>query len=101
MLDGITIRRATSPHSTATCCRYRVGLLDNRRLVAQFPALARRTTSAGRDRIDHPLDMHDDLSNATAGALVAAADRRNCIPTVAPIIVYSPAPGSQFDHPNW
>src|SRR6266849_2005910 len=63
----------------------RARLLDNRRLVAQFAALERRTSSVGRDRIDHPVNMHDDLSNSTAGALVAAGDRSRDAVIVAPI----------------
>ena len=54
----------------------RARLLDNRKLVGQFAALERRTT-ATRDKIDHPRGARDDLANAAAGALVAAADRRN------------------------
>jgi hypothetical protein len=54
----------------------RVRLLDSRKLVGQFAALERRT-SATRDKIDHPRGARDDCANAAAGALVAAADRRN------------------------
>jgi hypothetical protein len=56
----------------------RARLLDNRKLVAQFAGLERRTSSMGRDRIDHGVGLHDDLCNSAAGALVAvsAADRR-------------------------
>jgi hypothetical protein len=53
----------------------RVRLVDNRKLVAQFASLERRTSSVGRDRIDHGRNGHDDLCNATAGALVLAAAR--------------------------
>ena len=56
----------------------RVRLLDNRRLVSQFAALERKTSTMGRDVINHPQGGHDDLCNAAAGALVAASapDRR-------------------------
>ncbi len=56
----------------------RVRLLDNRKLVAQFAALERHTSSVGRDRIDHGPGGHDDLCNSAAGALIAAsnAERR-------------------------
>ncbi|ABQ36961.1 hypothetical protein [Bradyrhizobium sp. BTAi1] len=56
----------------------RVRLLDNRRLVSQFAALERHTSSVGRDRIDHGPGGHDDLCNSAAGALItaSAADRR-------------------------
>jgi hypothetical protein len=49
----------------------RVRLLDNRKLIAQFANLERRTASLGRDRIDHPAGGHDDLSNSAAGVLAA------------------------------
>lgn len=49
-----------------------VQLLDNSRLITQLCALERRTGRGGRDSIDHPRGMHDDLINAVAGALVAA-----------------------------
>jgi hypothetical protein len=56
----------------------RVRLLDNRRLVSQFAALERKTSTMGRDVINHPPGGHDDLCNSAAGALVAASapDRR-------------------------
>ena len=49
----------------------RVRLLDNRRLVHQFASLERRTSSSGRDRIDHGVAGADDASNAVAMALVS------------------------------
>ncbi len=78
----------------------RARLLDHRRLVAQLASLERRTSSMGRDRIDHPVGAHDDLSNSTAGALIAAADQTNRVAMVAPIIVPILAPMS-FSHPGW
>jgi len=48
-------------------------LLDNARLVAQLINLERRTARGGRDSIDHAPGGHDDLINAAAGCLVAAA----------------------------
>jgi hypothetical protein len=50
----------------------RVRLLDNNRMVNQFAALERRTSSLGKDRIDHGVGGHDDLCNSAAGALVRA-----------------------------
>jgi hypothetical protein len=47
--------------------------LDNARLAAQLCGLERRTARGGRDSIDHTLGAYDDLANAAAGALVAAA----------------------------
>src|SRR5262249_49927449 len=48
-------------------------LLDNTRLVQQLCSLQRKTDSSGRDIIDHSVGQHDDVANAAAGALVAAA----------------------------
>jgi hypothetical protein len=51
----------------------RARLLDNDRMLSQFCSLERRTSTSGRDKVDHPRDQHDDLANAIAGALVNAA----------------------------
>lgn len=51
----------------------RVEMLDHPKLIAQLVGLERRTARAGRDSIDHAPHAHDDLVNAAAGALVAAA----------------------------
>jgi len=51
----------------------RAELLDDKRLVAQLVGLERRTSRAGRDSVDHVPGGHDDVINAVAGALVAAA----------------------------
>jgi hypothetical protein len=48
----------------------RARLLDNRKLVNQFASLERRTSSIGKDKIDHGPSGHDDLCNSAAGALV-------------------------------
>jgi hypothetical protein len=48
-------------------------LLDNARLVNQFASLERKTSSLGRDKIDHGPGGHDDLCNSAALALVLAA----------------------------
>jgi hypothetical protein len=51
----------------------RVDLLDNARVVSQLCSLERRTgRGTGRDVVDHPRGLHDDLANACAGALVLA-----------------------------
>ena len=50
----------------------KVELLDNSRLITQFCNLERRTARGGRDSIDHPPSMHDDLANAVAGAVLSA-----------------------------
>ena len=51
----------------------RARILDNKKLVAQFASLERRTSSVGKDRVDHGRDGHDDLCNAAAGALGLAS----------------------------
>jgi hypothetical protein len=51
----------------------RARILDNKRLVNQFASLERRTSSVGKDKVDHGPGGHDDLCNAAAGALVRAA----------------------------
>jgi hypothetical protein len=55
----------------------RVHLLDSPKLVSQFCALERRVMPGGRDRVDHPnrAGHHDDLANATAGAIWRATAR--------------------------
>jgi hypothetical protein len=44
-------------------------LLNNIKMVNQFISFERRTAWSGRDSIDHMPDAHDDLANATVGAL--------------------------------
>ncbi len=51
----------------------RAELLDAPRLVSQLCGLERRTARGGRDSVDHAPGAHDDVVNAAAGALVAAA----------------------------
>jgi hypothetical protein len=51
----------------------RARIVDSRKLVTQFASLERRTSSVGRDRIDHGREGHDDLCNAAAGALGLAS----------------------------
>jgi hypothetical protein len=51
----------------------RARLLDNKRLVSQFSSLERRTSSIGKDRVDHGPGGKDDLCNAAAGVMVLAA----------------------------
>jgi len=45
----------------------RIRLLDSERLKQQLLNLERRTSRSGRDSIDHPPHMHDDVANAVAG----------------------------------
>jgi len=48
----------------------RAELLDLPKLAAQFCGLERRVARGGRDSIDHAPGAHDDVANATAGALL-------------------------------
>jgi hypothetical protein len=51
----------------------KIELLDDRRLISQLCSLERRTARSGKDSVDHPRGGHDDVINAAALALVAAA----------------------------
>ncbi|MGB5083532.1 MAG: hypothetical protein WBO09_02770 [Methylocystis silviterrae] len=57
----------------------RLNLLDNGRLTTQLCMLERRTTSGGRDSIDAPRDVPEDLANAASGALVLSLSARKAI----------------------
>jgi hypothetical protein len=75
-----------------------VSLLDDPMAIVQFASLERRPMPAGRDRIDHPINGHDDLSNAIAGVVVLASyDREQVVPIVAPIVIYKDG-SSTLDH---
>ena len=50
-----------------------VRLLDHKRLISQLTSLERRTSRGGKDSIDHPPGLHDDVANAVAGASLATA----------------------------
>ena len=54
----------------------RARIIDSKKLVTQFASLERRTSSVGRDRVDHGRDGHDDICNAAAGAMTLAASGR-------------------------
>ena len=51
----------------------RATLLDHPRMIGQLCALERRTARGGRDSLDHPPGLHDDLANVAAGVLVQVA----------------------------
>lgn len=53
-----------------------VQIPDNDRLFQQLMSLERRTRSGGRDSVDHPPGMHDDLANAVAGVCATAYSSR-------------------------
>jgi hypothetical protein len=65
----------------------RARLLDNARLVNQFASLERKTSSLGRDRIDHGPGGFDDLCNAAALSMVLAVKAVETPAITAPILV--------------
>jgi hypothetical protein len=52
----------------------RVKLLESTRLINQLCALQRRTSSGGRQTVDHPRNGADDLANAAMGAVAPCVD---------------------------
>lgn len=68
----------------------RCQLLDLPRLKSQLLSLERSVRSGGKDLIDHPRGMHDDVINSAVGALLQAGGRqplsveamRNCMALV-------------------
>ena len=67
----------------------RARLLDNTRLVNQLCGLQRRTSSSGKQSVDHPRNATDDLANSAMGALVLASDMSQQPMNFAPCIVVS------------
>jgi hypothetical protein len=65
----------------------RARLLDSKRLVTQLASLERRTSSLGKDRVDHGPGGFDDAANVACGAMVASSKKQDMVPIVAPIIV--------------
>jgi hypothetical protein len=63
----------------------RASLLDSPKVVSQFASLERRASFGGKERIDHGPNGHDDLCNASAGALVLASKKSRNAPIVAAI----------------
>lgn len=53
-----------------------IRLLDQSRLVMQLRQLERRTSTMGRDAVNHPPGGSDDVANAVMGALWLAANRK-------------------------
>jgi hypothetical protein len=51
----------------------RARILDNKRLINQFASLERKTSTVGRDRVNHQVGGHDDCANSTALAMVLAS----------------------------
>lgn len=57
------------PLINSTAC----DLLDNERMVNQIASLDRRVGRSGKDIIDHPPGLHDDVANAVAGVITLTA----------------------------
>jgi len=80
--EGIRLRYSTKSRSDIfiealhAMRSRRVELLDQPRLRNQLLALQRRTTTTGRDIVDHASNGHDDVANAACGALALAAEGR-------------------------
>jgi hypothetical protein len=55
----------------------RCALLDDRRMYTQFLNLERRVSRGGKENIDHPKGMHDDLANVVAGVMVDLLGKRD------------------------
>ena|ERR1043165_6986293 len=53
--------------------------VDNPRLVNQIAALERRTSSGGKDSIDHPPQAHDDLANVVAGVASLTVNQHSVV----------------------
>ena len=51
----------------------RVEMPLNEKLCLQFQMLERRTRTGGKDSVDHPPGLHDDMANSVAGAAYLAA----------------------------
>jgi hypothetical protein len=71
-----------------TICAGKAQLLDSPRLVGQLCGLQRRTSSSGKQSVDHPRNGADDLANSTCGALVLASDMAHQPMNFAPPIVF-------------
>jgi hypothetical protein len=54
----------------------KVELIKNDRLLSQLQNLERRTQSGGRDKVDHPAGLKDDVANSCAGACVFVSRNR-------------------------
>jgi hypothetical protein len=68
----------------------RAQLLDNKRLVNQLCGLQRRTSSSGRQSVDHPRHGADDLANSACGALVLASEAQQPMRFVPPLVFTRP-----------
>jgi hypothetical protein len=80
----------------------RVRLVDNKTLRHQLGALERKPGEAAREQVSHPqhANAHDDLSCATAGAIVAAVGRRKGeYPVSTWVAAFGDMPQPRVGHP--
>jgi hypothetical protein len=54
-------------------CSREVELPDDDKLIGQIASLERRPRSGGKDSVDHPAGLHDDLANSVAGCVSMVA----------------------------
>lgn len=79
----------------------RVRLPDNKRLVAQFVGLERRTSISGRDHVDHGPggNSHDDISAAAAGLLALLSMKKSAM-VISPELIARSAVRSSWNQSN-
>ena len=63
-----------------------VELPDDKRLLTQLRRLERKRGRAGKDTVDHPPRLHDDLSNAVAGVSHLLSTAKNARPEFNPAL---------------
>lgn len=79
--EGIQYRNSEITKSEIYCeflplvMQRRVELLDHKKQLAEFRQLERRT-GRGKDIIDHPQGLHDDVCNSCAGSMTLAASEQ-------------------------
>lgn len=57
-------------------------MIDHEAMREQFLSLERKTARGSRDTIDHPVNEHDDIANAAAGALVNVGSSKSWMDTM-------------------
>ena len=53
-----------------------IDLIDDERLISQLASLERHVRTGGRETVDHPVGLFDDVANAAAGAIYIATCSR-------------------------
>ena len=65
-----------------------VELPDDKRLLTQLRRLERKRGRAGKDTVDHPPRLHDDLANGVAGVSYLLTTAKNARPEFNPAFTY-------------